>query len=470
MKLWLKISILCVIVLLAVVATCSTLLLLQSRNSILELTTTETKDKQRSLRNAFASMASYYIGEDTGKAAEYSVIMYCFSQFADETGVLVSGGQTLISQTRIQPEAIIPLEDLSARPEEQRVYSGELEGRNILIVGSETYIGGQMYSIYVVQDVSTVYNDISRMAWRFALISAVGVIIGTVFIMLLVRRASKPLGQLGATARQIAGGDYAKRAHLRARDEVGLLAEDFDRMADAVEAHIKELMEIAQRQRLFIGGVTHEFKTPLTAMMIHSETLINARMSEAERERSLHHIHEQCAWLERLTQKLLKLITLSEGITLRLEPVKALFDAVYESTEETLTQRGTLLVTQCDMDALSMDVDMMRSLLVNLVDNASKASKAGQQVLLYAYGNVIEVRDFGCGIPKEELARVVEPFYMGDRSRSKRMGGSGLGLALAKRIVEAHGARLEIESTPGQGTRICVVFARWIGRAPITNR
>lgn len=461
MKLWLKISIICIIVLLVIVILCSTLLLIQSKNSILELTIQHAKDKQKSLQNAFSSMAGYYISKDTGDAAEYSLVKYCFSRFADETSVLVYGDETVISQVTIHPEKILPLpsDEAQLHSDEPLMYMGEIEGRSILIIGNKTRIQARRYSVYVVEDISTVYNQIIQMMWRFALINAAGIIIGTVLIMILVRRASRPLSRLGITTRQIAKGDYSKRTDIHTRDEVGQLAEDFNHMADAVESHIAELTETAQRQRLFIGGVTHEFKTPLTSVLIHSDTLLNTKMSEEDRARSLAHIHDQCRWLERLTQKLLKIVTLKQDIMLRDEPVAALFDAVYDSTHALLQERRTPLVLECSTDTLPMDFDLMRSLLINLIDNASKASTPGQRIFLHAYNNVMEVRDWGSGIVEEEIERLTEPFYMGDCSRSKRKGGSGLGLALVRKIADAHNARLVIESAPGSGTRVKIIFA-----------
>ena len=105
-----------------------------------------------------------------------------------------------------------------------------------------------------------------------------------------------------------------------------------------------------------------------------------------------------------------------------------------------------------------MDFDLMRSALANLVENAKRASSEGQTITLAAHGNVIEVIDHGKGIPVEEIARITEPFYMVDRSRSKRNGGSGLGMALVQKIAEAHGAELVIESVENEGTTMRLIF------------
>ena len=105
-----------------------------------------------------------------------------------------------------------------------------------------------------------------------------------------------------------------------------------------------------------------------------------------------------------------------------------------------------------------MDFVLLRSALVNLVMNAKAASTGGQTIELRAEGHRIEVADHGAGIAPEEIARITEPFYRVDRSRSKKYGGAGLGLALVKRIVEAHGATLTIESVVSEGTTVRIDF------------
>jgi signal transduction histidine kinase len=154
------------------------------------------------------------------------------------------------------------------------------------------------------------------------------------------------------------------------------------------------------------------------------------------------------------------LVLLQEEITLRPESVSELFEAVRETTADSLEQKGVTLSVECGMDRTLMDFDLMRSALVNLVENAKNASEPGQQIELRACGGRFEVADRGKGIPPEEIARITEPFYRVDRSRSKLSGGSGLGLALVKRIAEVHGARLEIESTLGEGTTMRLVFSQ----------
>lgn len=454
MKLWQKVSLICSAVLTSIVLLMGGLLLREAEQSILQLTYQQSSDKQRNLSASFSEMSNYYLEETDSAPVEYSLVKYCFSRFADSTCVLMKGSETLYSNVAVD------MSRYTIKGYDAEQFEEEIGGRQILITGSTVSVRNEPYAVYVVEDITGVYESITRMVWRFALIGGVGILLGFVLIGLLVRQSMQPLAVLKTAAGRIAAGGYGERATVLSKDEVGALANDFNRMAEAVENHIGDLTETAERQRLFIGGVTHEFKTPLTTVILNADTLQNACMDEEERQTALSYIERQCKWLERITQKLLKLITLKQDIELKPSSVPQLFERVEESMAETLRQRDTRLISECKLNTLSMDADLMQSVLINLVDNASKASTPGQAVTMRAYDDVIEVFDNGIGIPESELARITEPFYVVDKSRSKKLGGSGLGLALVKEIISAHGAELMIESSVGIGTTIRIQFKR----------
>jgi signal transduction histidine kinase len=299
------------------------------------------------------------------------------------------------------------------------------------------------------------------MTWIFAGVSIAAIALGAVVVMLLVRRSTKPITALSETAREIADGAYEKRVKVRTKDEIGTLGEDFNRMADAVETKISELSERNERQRLFIGGVTHEFKTPMTGLILHAGLLRRANLSEDERDASLAHIESQTQWLERLTQNLLKLTTSDEEIELQSVNIPELLDAVKEGVEPKLNERGAVLSVQCETDTLVLNPDLMHSLLNNLIVNAANAYDADapeKPILLTVTGKTFSVSDRGRGIPKEAIDRIFEPFFRVDKSRSKKQGGSGLGLALVKTIADAHGATIAVDSEPGKGTTVSVTL------------
>ncbi len=459
MKLWQKTSLVCIAVLLVIVFACSTVFIIHSKNSILDLTYSYAKDKQKSLASSFSEMASYYLMEDDSWKVETSLVNYCFSRFADSSSVLMRGKESLYSCVSIDPRTLLTL---SESEYDVRIVERKIAGRNILIVGSLVIVKNTPYAIYVVEDISTTYNSIISLTWTFAAVSLAGILIGASCIALIMHHSIRPLAALAKTARQIAKGDYSMRADVHTGDEIGALAEDFNLRAEAVEMRIAELTETAQRQMLFIGGVTHEFKTPLTALLLHSRMLRCANMTEEEKNSSLAHIENQCKWLERLVQTLLRIITLDCEIERRPCEVDILFEGVRQNTQKSLADRNVILIINSNGGTLNCNADLIQSLLINLVDNAAKAYDADasdKRVLLNFADDTIEVRDFGRGIPTEAMERIFDPFYMVDKSRSKKSGGSGLGLTLVKSIADAHGANLTVKSDVGKGTTIYLHFS-----------
>lgn len=461
MKLWKKISLLCSMVLVLVMGVCTAILTTQARDRILKLTYQNAEQKQQTLVRSFSNMLEYYHEGQDSAAATRSLIKYCFTQYADSEAVLMISGETVYSALSLDPGEYLTPE--AGTPQR---YTGTIDGRELLIIGSSERLpysfvnspDGTGCTVYIVQDITPVYEQIRTLTLQFAAIGAVCIGLGLLLIALIVRRSMRPLQELQNAAAHIAAGSYAERVTVLSADEVGALARDFNAMAGSVEQRIAELTETAERQRLFIGGVTHEFKTPLTALLLTADSLQNTYLDEEERSAAIAQLEHQTRWLERLVQKLLRLITLEQAPERRISSVQELLERVRESTADTLAQRGVTLQTECRVESLNMDADLMRSALVNLVDNAGKASQPGQTVSLTADAAGFTVRDHGCGIPREEIERITEPFYMVDRSRSKKQGGVGLGLALVKETVRAHGGRLEIESTVGEGTTVRVLM------------
>ncbi len=458
MKLRKKVSLLCSLVLVLAVGICSTILIDRAGDKILNLTYANAQQKQQALVTAFTNMLTYYHDELDSSVTSRSLMKYCFSQVADAEAVLKADGETLCSSLSIDPgEYLTPVSP--SLPEHCVI---QADGRRLLIAGSTVLLYRQQNSpeclVYLVQDITSVYDQIHSLIRQFAVIGAVFIGLGVSLIALLVRRSLLPLQKLQIAASHIAAGHYTERAAVSSADEVGALAKDFNTMAASVEQRIDELTETTERQRLFIGGVTHEFKTPLTALLLNVDSLQNTCMREDEQAETLDRISQQSRWLEQLVQKLLKLLTLSQAPALKPVSVPPLLDRVRDNTEASLSARGITLETCCTVDRLNLDADLMQSVLVNLVDNAAKASSAGQTVMLSASPEGFTVQDRGCGIPQDEINRITEPFYMVDRSRSKKAGGMGLGLALVKEIVAAHGGTLEIKSDVGAGTTIRVLL------------
>lgn len=227
---------------------------------------------------------------------------------------------------------------------------------------------------------------------------------------------------------------------------------------------MERLQETAEQQELLLGALAHEMKTPMTSIIGFSDSLLHVKLQKEQQLRALEHINREGRRLESLSGKMLDLVGLyqNQAITLGEHSVDGLISNVVHIKEASAREKGVYLVTEWEEFTLWMDEELMESLLCNLVDNALRASQEGASIWIRArhekHRKWIEVEDQGCGIPVSELKKVTEAFYMVDKSRSRRAGGVGLGLALCKKIADLHKAKFWIASEEGLGTIVTIEF------------
>ena len=456
MKLWLKVSLIALILVVLATGTCSLVMLIRSGQSNLALAVQNTLTNQQVRAASWSTAMTSELDNQYTDVAKRSLARYLIAKFAESTTILLSGEDVIYNTTLMNPAEYLPI-----TADTQQYVVSEIDGRSMLLAGSRVTIDGTEYLLYVVNDITSVYAGVETMAHQFALINACVIALASAVLMLLLRAVLRPIQTLQKSTAYLASGVYDRRIEIRQDDEIGELAADFNRMADAVETHVHALKEEAQRRTLFMSALTHEMKTPITGISGNAQTLLGTKMTEEEREDALLGINRECLRIERLSQKLMQLLVLKQDGELELAPasVSALLEIVRASAAELLKQRGLTLVIQNEMDTLLMEPDLLANLLLNLIDNAGKASRPGSAIEIIARENAISVVDHGCGMPREELDKITQPFYMIDRSRAKKAGGIGLGLALAEEIARLHLARLEFESEPGAGTTVKVVFS-----------
>ena len=329
-----------------------------------------------------------------------------------------------------------------------------LAGRNV------PEMGAQDYKLVLVRDISSLYEDIRRQAFFYFAVYFGMALFAVFLVSIMTRKALVPLRELQRAAQDISGGALNRRADVSARDEIGEVAEAFNSMAERIERQVEELSSESERRRQMLGSLTHEMKTPMTSIMGYADSLLHVNLTRTQKESALRHIYDECGRLGRLNSKLMSLIGMYDNDSIHMEEtsIKEVFESVAELEENNLKTRKMTLNHACQMERRFIDKDLMISLLVNLVDNAVKASAEGACIYMAAQENIITVRDNGCGIPEEEIPRVTEAFYMVDKARSRKAGGNGLGLALCSMIARQHGTELRIESRPGEGTEVSVVF------------
>lgn len=273
----------------------------------------------------------------------------------------------------------------------------------------------------------------------------------------------KPFRELSETAQSIASGNYHVRAGVNRKDEVGLLAEQFNIMADKIEQKMMELEDQGQRQQRFIDNLTHELRTPLTSIMGYAEYLLKAKYDPEVFKKSVNYIYSEGSRMLKMSKTLMYMILVREkNLQLKEEYLLPLLVEVKEIMEIKGKKEGIQLEVEGKDLPVKIDKELFKVVITNLVDNAIKASHRGQKVILGVEESAEEiciyVSDEGKGMEEWETKKVMEPFYRIDRSRSRKEGGVGLGLAICHQIVEEHGAVLEIESKVGVGTKVKVKF------------
>ncbi|NVJ26019.1 HAMP domain-containing protein [Myxococcus sp. AM011] len=272
------------------------------------------------------------------------------------------------------------------------------------------------------------------------------------------RTLAEPLQRLAEVARALGEGKLDTRTGIRRRDELGQVAEAFDEMAGRIT-------NLLRSQKELLANVSHELRTPLARIRV---ALDLAEEGDAATAREmLTDITGDLSELERLVDDVLttaKLDLASEGATTGTPPlrpeqveIRGLVEKAASRFRSARPGRVLEVSVEGAMPTLEADPMLLRRALDNLLDNAGKYSESGTAVRLRALSGTpgelsLEVADEGIGIEPEDLSRVGTPFFRTDRSRARRTGGVGMGLALARRIVDAHGGTLTLESRPGVGT------------------
>ena len=343
-------------------------------------------------------------------------------------------------------------------------------GRNLLIQGSRINQQGGEKATYIVWhfvDVTKLYEEVER-TFLFGLgVALLLTAILTAGLIGLIHTLLKPLYLLQNMSNQVAEGQYGKRVPVVRMDEIGEISHSFNLMVEKVEEHIQELSDSNQRQKQLIGSLAHELKTPMTALIGYSDALLKMKLSPEQKERSLNYIGSECRRLSGLSAKMLELTGLYQGasdLDIKEVSVRQFVEKVCDLMESRFHTKKLVVRTKLPDEGVRwrMDEDLLTSLLMNLADNAYKASDTGGHIGIEADADSLVVWDEGIGIPKEEVNRITEAFYMVDKSRAKADGGAGLGLALCREIAQIHGGELLIESEYGKGTKVTLHFHKLV--------
>jgi len=288
--------------------------------------------------------------------------------------------------------------------------------------------------------------------WQFMLAGAIAAVLALVMARWLARGMTQPLRDMADASRRMETGDYSTRIYTTTRDEVGQLGAAFNRMS-------RELDNLEASRRDLVANVSHELKTPITAIRAHLENLLDG--VEEPNAEILQVMLSQSERLGRLVEQLLDLSRLESGeVPLRREEISLgpLVSRVMSEIEVARAARAVEVLSDLpnDLPTIEADPERVHQVIFNLVDNAVRYTPEGGEVRIAAQrhnGSIeVSVADTGVGIPPDALPRLFERFYRVDGARTRDDGGTGIGLAIARSVVEAHGGTIRAESEFGRGS------------------
>lgn len=295
-----------------------------------------------------------------------------------------------------------------------------------------------------------VYNSVGRyLLWGALLAIAIALLV-TFF---LSRRILAPIRALTVTARQLGGGNLTQRVATRDRGELGELAQTFNLMADDLE-------NAEKLRRNLVADAAHELRTPLTNIKGYLEAIRDDVLKPDTA--TIQSIQEEANLLSQLVDDLQELALAEAGklkLVIQPDDIRAVISQTVNATQGQASAKGIILKTELpgELPLCDFDWQRIRQVLHNLLDNAVAHTPGGGAITITArqQANWIEVgvADTGEGIPVEDLPNVFERFYRADKSRTRATGGHGLGLTIARRLVEAHDGKIAVDSEVGKGSR-----------------
>lgn len=351
--------------------------------------------------------------------------------------------------------------DVSGR-NEIRITGADLKK---ITVQGKIYEGEETLYLRYEKELTELNEVWDKLQTNYLVISLSFSFVLAISLFIILRRTMKPITQLTKVVDDMAEGNWESKAPEAGKDEVATLGRHFNRMADKIQDNIQQIRQEADAKQEFVDNFAHELKSPLTSIYGFAEYVQKANIPEDEKIQCMSYIMDESKRLLQLSYTLLDMAKIRNE-AIHIEEVKLcdVEEQIQKRMETLCAERGVTLVCNRNADTMFANEVLLFSLLCNLIQNAVYACKSGDIVTWGVEEEAANIRiyveDNGCGMTKEQVKRVKEPFYRVDKARSREAGRTGLGLAICSQIVEYHNARMDIQSEPDKGTIITVLFPK----------
>ncbi|MEK3736159.1 HAMP domain-containing sensor histidine kinase [Paenibacillus odorifer] len=322
-------------------------------------------------------------------------------------------------------------------------------------IGVPVKVNNETYALFMRPDAEVQFGELRVF---FAVIIGFTVLFSLGFVMISVLHVVRPITRLTTATKRISKGRYDIKLNTWRRDEIGQLASHFMIMS-------RELERTNRARQEFVANVSHEIESPLTSIQGFAQALQDSTLPEDERLQYLNIIDQESHRLSLLSKQLLTLSSLDydpNSIQKKSTDLRAQLRQVVQIMEWRLTEKQLAVrLNLADISVLG-DSNLLFQVWMNLLSNAIKYTPAEGSIMISAklveQNCIVSVSDTGEGISAEELPLIFDRFYKVDRARTHETHSSGLGLAISRKIVEAHNGTIEVTSTLGEGTTFTVTL------------
>ncbi len=334
-----------------------------------------------------------------------------------------------------------------------------LMGRRTLTVGVPIFgeENSVMGVVLIHKATSAITETLQAGLWTLLMSMIAAMMIGSLCLVIIVRKFTKPLVRINQTALLIAEGDYTAKTEVHSSDEVGMLADTIDNMSCKLQQANEEQENLTRLRQEFVGNISHELRTPVTVMRGSLEALCDHVVTEPEMVEKYHQeLLRESVYMQRLVNDLLDLSRLQNtGFSMNIDTFN-LYDCISDSVRSgRRIAAGRGITVDFESDATEVpytgDYDRIRQMLLIVLDNGIKfTTDCTNAVKVVLKEGIVSVTNIGVGIQEEELPYIFERFY---KSRSEtNKNGTGLGLAISKQIAIRHGIGISVRSKPGGET------------------
>ena len=334
-------------------------------------------------------------------------------------------------------------------------YEGAMQSRAATPIISYDTVIGCVYMMEYDADQGALIQTLQQNTFYISIILEVCV---TIFAIFFSNSFTRRLRRIMVSMRIIREGDYTHKVKMGGNDELTVLGNEFN---DLVE----RLRISEEKRRNFVSDASHELKTPLASIKLLSDSILQNDMDPVTVKEFVEDIGNEADRLNRMTQKLLSLtrIESQEDSDCEIVYVVPTVDRVIRMLTGIAQKNNITLNTQVVQDCPILIIeDDLYQIIFNLVENGIKYNVSGGSLLVVVDREednaVIKVQDTGVGIPEESLGHLFERFYRVDKARSRKSGGSGLGLSIVRNMVERNGGKISVESTVGKGSLFTLSF------------